>query len=319
LEAAVDAWLEDEDALLEAHMTDAPATVIRGGVPSIPNYSAPQHRRTDAPTHVSTKITTGPSGGFGLATTEDTTPATAFDLDIATKLFTACQRFLGASHDRLRKSKPTAWAEHIRLLRTTDGYTEAEIRRGLTWFTENIKDKFTPHAYNGEAFRKKFPAILEKANKGLIGIEISEAAAKLIQFLHVRNWPATAQAQLPAAVQVSFTAYREWLAARNATTARLIEEYATVPHNIKTAPLRELVNFGEHLKNCMPSSNNMMLEWFHHILRRYAAWPDWSGDLQPLLFHSGAAEFQRMGREWAQRWCAHPGRWDAFCARMEIE
>ena len=272
-----------------------------------------EHKVTEITAKITKKKT--PSGtpegcvGFGLTVPDDTN-TTEFDHEMTTILEKAI-RTLPARHTGITQTRPSTWASHIHAIHTKDNYTEEEIRRAMAWYTAHIGEEFVPRAYSGASFRKKFPAILDRAEAGLDGIEIGPVAVGIIEHLEIRAWPPACQKELPAAVQVSVTAYHDWVAARNTYTARLAT--SAVPAD------KRLLSFGQHLRDVMPPSNYFVRAWFEEIRKHVAGWAGWSGNLQPLLFHPGAKDFQRMGRAWAQAYCAKPEVWDMFCAAMGNE
>lgn len=250
-----------------------------------------------------------PMGGedcFGLAKTIEGN-ATEFDRTIAAMLESAV-RTLPARQTGIAQARPSTWADHIRLLRNQDGYTEEDIKKTTAWYAAHIGNDFVPEAYSGTAFRRKFATLLHRAEHDLFTVTVGPAASEIVARLHAEEWPPVCRAQLVATTQICLTSYKKWIIARN----NYLDNGAA-----KETP--KLYSFGRHLQSVMPPPSYFVQAWLETVRKRVVGWKEWEGDLRPFLFKPGAKEFVRMGRTWAENYCGDAAVWDAFCRKIDTE
>jgi len=253
-------------------------------------------------------------GGFGMV--ENTTKASQFDIDIATKLFHAIKK-LPPRTTKVGRAKPAAWAKHIRLLRTIDEVDETTIEKVMDWYTHHIGEEFVPEAYAGESFRKKFAAIERQYGRDLkSAIEVSPEAATLAERLATLAWPMGSGESVPAATQACLTAYTTWVRKQIAFVNKLRR------NDLKDCYGKErqrLLRLGDHLVYVMPPPAHFVRLWMEHVNGQVHGWDDWSGELGPLVFKPEASRWRNMGRGWANDYAHDPDRWDRFCEVMQSE
>lgn len=259
----------------------------------------------------------GGDNDFGMMPTEET-DVTPFDKDAAT-ILEKITRKMPPRVTGITQAKPSAWANHFRLLRTKDKISEADILRILNWYADHVGEEFIPIAYSGAAFRKKFHAIERQARRDISMVKISKDAAEIGKRLLVLTWPASCNGNIVAAVQTCLTAYEGWLLDRDNFTGKL--RSGALACKIKKAEQSRLRNLGDHLIRAMPAPSHFIQSWMMDVNRRVLGWKDWSGDLTPLLFGAATKRFRAMGRSWAKDFAQDPDRWDRFqeTMRKEIE
>jgi hypothetical protein len=255
--------------------------------------------------------------GFGMAPPKNTSPATKFDIDTATRLLEGVRHHLGAAHAICRRARISSWANHIRLLRTTDKVSERRIERVLGWYVAHMGEEFIPEAYAGESFRKKFFAI-EKAHGRDIttAVQVGPEAAVVAGRLAGMGWPKGSAEAVPAATQACFTAYEQWLADRTTFMDRLRRDDLVDDYGGERGRLLKL---GEHLTRAMPPPSHFVQEWMTDVNERVRGWDEWGGELAPFIFKPDTKRFRAMGRGMAKDFCHDADRWDRFCEVMKKE
>ncbi len=251
---------------------------------------------------------------FGLIPNTSGT-ASKFDMDCAIILLEACQRYLGASHKYLKRVKPSVWADHFRLLREVDEVGEPEVVKVLEWYNANMGGEFTPQAYSGESFRRKFIAISHQAKRDIVAtVEVGEDAARIAARLQGLGWPKGSGEAVGAAVQVGLTAYLAWVHRRTAFTEKLRKD--DIVDDLGRERMR-LHGLGTHIARAMPSPSHFIREWMENVHKHVSGWDAWSGDLGSMAFKPTRKRFRKMGRAWAQSFANDPDRWDRFCEVMD--
>ncbi len=255
-------------------------------------------------------------GGFGLVTPEDTN-TTDFDKEIATILEQAVRTYKKPRKTGVTNARPSTWANHIRLLRTRDAIPEIDIRQVMEWYVAHMGEEYVPEVYSGEAFRRKFAAIESRVGRDLVGnVVVGQDAQGIAMRLTAIGWPAGCREHIPAATQVCLAAYTEWFVKRDAFITKLSQDNFTFD---RVAEWARHLKLGRHLQQTMPSATHFVQQWMEGVYARVKGWDGWNGDFTPLLFHSGAKKFRRMGRAWAEKYANDPDRWDRFCEVMQDE
>jgi len=252
--------------------------------------------------------------GFGLGNTppeDETYNNTNFDEEMAATLEEAVRGYNMPRRTGITRAKPSTWPAQFYLLRTRDEVPEDDIRRVLKWYTTNIGEPFVPEAFSGTAFRKKFATIEERCNRDtMFEIEIGEDAKKLAARLTPMGWPRGAAADLPGAIQMSLTAYENWLAARNTFIKRLHQGRVTIDPKM----LKPFISLAKHLTNLTEPPTFFIRKWFEWVHRKVVTWQDWDGGFTPFVFRPTSKRFRAIGRGWLHNYCRDIDRWDKFNA-----
>lgn len=253
---------------------------------------------------------------FGMVATSNG-KATEADLAVATRILEIAQGHLGTSHILLKRARPTAWADHIRLLREQDGVAEHRIDRVLGWYATHVGEEFVPEAYAGESFRKKFFAIERQMERDVVATtEPGQHAKQIASRLAGMGWPKGAGTAVPAAAQACLDAYGAWVAGLATTIDKLRRDDLAEDYG---AERLRLLKFAQHLTRTMPSPDHFTERWLRVVHERVKGWDDWGGDLGPFIFKPRAKRFRAMGRGWAEAYCGDPERWDRFVEVMQRE
>lgn len=211
--------------------------------------------------------------------------------------------FLAIKDEGFRTSKASmkAWANEFRMLR---GFVKKKrIKKVLDWYCENINQDYVPHAFSAGGFRKKFIAI-EKAMERAIGVQVlvSDEAQRIADRLAIMKWPKGSKAQVPACCELTLTFFKEF----KKRLQDYIIEGTFKPKSVNRAAYR----FAGHLNETMPSSQHFTEMWLRACLAEVEGWEDWSGDLTKMACKYKAKRFLQIGREWADKFCSDPSRWD---------
>lgn len=249
------------------------------------------------------------AGGFGLVEPSGI-PPTDFDVGIATELLDAARRHLGPAHKYVRRAKLSSWADHVRLLRTTDKVDERRISRVMDWYRKAIGGEFVPQVFSGEAFRQKFDRLEAAAKRDILNTAtVGPEATKVATRLQALGWPKGSAEAIPAACQACWDAYAAWLA-----------EVATYTAHLQQSPQaadKRLHRLAVHIGRKLPAPAHFVEQWMRAVNARVQAWDGWSGELAPYIFKPEAKRFQAMGRGWATEYCNDPDRWDKFIEAMQ--
>jgi hypothetical protein len=248
---------------------------------------------------------------------------TEFDKHAAAHLEKAVRK-LPPRKTGITNAKPTLWARHILLLRTKDNIGEQEIKRTLKWYCQHIGEEYVPEAFSGEAFRKKYPAIVRQCEKAnMEPIKISQEARELVKDLSTLSWPAPALESLPAAIQMSLTAFDKWYWDLISYSKKLTADYeAWIKNNLppgrkKTAPGN--IRFVEWLVSTVPGRIHFIRGWFIELNRITVNWFQWNGDLTKFAFRIENKRFQKIGEQWAIEFTGNADRWTEFYNAMMTE
>ena len=245
------------------------------------------------------------SEGFGIIPTAKAT-TTEFDTATATKLLATCRRYLGTSHQSVRRARVSTWAMHIARLRVLDTIGEDRISTVLAWYDKTIGSEFVPEVYSAASFRKKFAALERAYQRDTASIVITDVANTIATRLLPLHWPKGSADMVPAVVQVSLTNYCKYLEDCKAFVAGLGVG----------VPMRKL---GEYLLRTMPPPNHFVESWLRAAHGRVSTWDDWGGQLMPYAFKPTAKRFCGMGRGWAEAYTGDPDRWGEFNGAMRNE
>jgi len=258
------------------------------------------------------------SVGFGLMEfAESKGDTTEFDTGTATKLLATCRRHLGASHPNVRRAKIDKWADHIRLLRTTDATKEDTIKQVAAWYCKNIGKDFVPEVFSGKSFRAKFPALERAYRRDVVAsVDAGPEAIAIAISLATLGWPKGSVKAVPAVVQSSLDAYTHHTAQCHAFVDKLRRDDLSKDYgNERTRLLR----LGEHLLLIIPPPAHFIRGWMHEVNRQVSNWDEWGGALAPYAFKPTSHRFHNIGRRWAESYCNDPDRWDRFNEVMTYE
>lgn len=206
----------------------------------------------------------------------------------------------------VRKSTPRCspisiakWSVQFALLRNTDGIPQGQIGEVLDWYVDHIGEHRIPMALSAKAFRAKFPYI-ELAKKiwdqRNPSVQISQTAREIADRLGRRYWPKGSKGQLPVVCQQSLDNYKAFA-----------QRVRKRPESRNGSAVEA---FFRHIRAKLTDPAGFVENWFNAVHGSIARWEHWSGDLFSYVFRPEHKLFQRMGRDWAQKYCARPYVWD---------
>lgn len=258
-----------------------------------------------------------PSGGggggasFGLKEEHDTS-TTDFDRHMAAKLKDAVKT-QPARTTGITQARPSAWANHIRLLRTKDGHPEKDIATVMTWYAEHIGEEFVPQAYSGGSFRKKFPAMLWQAERHEEEtVVVGGGATKIAARFKGVGLGGNAD-KLPGAIQITYNRYVVWRTDLAVFVERIAEGDLVGEYDEKTRKRR--LRIGRALMQRLPAAGAYTIGWAERTVKRLQGWDEWSGDFGPLLFSATGKEAKQMCRSALVAHCGEKvgvAQWDQF-------
>ena len=210
------------------------------------------------------------------------------------------------------KARPSTWGRHIQLLHTKDKISQETIKTVLQWYCAHIADEFTPHAYSGEAFRKKFDKIEDQMKRifstTLENIIPSPQATRIAEQVSGMGWPKGSEKTLSRACQACLSAYQEWWRGVHLFLIRLEQE--------KNKNDETFLRFGRYLESCAADPAYFIMKWMGWVNYKVQNWKDWDGGFSSFLFRPESKQFKTMGRGWANDFAGDFDLWDRFCETM---
>ena len=219
----------------------------------------------------STKVAGG-GGGFGL-TGDPGEPkhpkaTTAADRDLAKQLLTATKGLPQRKTGIGANTNLTKWATDIKRLRTQDGYSQDQIDATMGWYCANIGGKYTPRAYSGDAFRRKFPQLLVAATDAQAKDVPPSPAALAIAAKHSSSKLGAAADTLPGAVQRVLDTYGRW----RSGWCKYLQELEVRDHKL-WSKARWLVDSAK-----LPLRDTYAGRWCKDAVQSALRWEGWRGD-----------------------------------------
>ena len=217
-----------------------------------------------------------------------------FDKEAASQLAQILRK-----ENKLRAVNISKWAKEFEILRKT--FTEQGIKKVLNWFSENIKDEYTPRVSSAQTFRRKFSALSKAAARttpiGVSEVSLNDEDKRFIKTLDL-SWPGNEKHQIPAYVHESFTQIYIFMQALKTLYAksRLLSVEKTKSRKdgtVSSADWRE-TNTLKYLIETIPSPSQILHIWLSAV--HYCAWnyPNWNGNIMSQSFKYKSARFQQM-------------------------
>lgn len=233
-----------------------------------------------------------------------------FDLKRAQLLKAAIQKHLKA----IKPVSTELWAKEFSKLRLIDKISKKEIRETLDWYILNFNKDYIPQAYSASGFRKKYLKIRQAMQRaGDVPVPLSEETILIVNSLLSLTWRNCSKKELAETVQLSLTAYTDFLELRKQGAHSI----ACGEHKLPGNKLRQFVGFHAQLEYTFHRPTTFVLAWMRHVNDIIESWEDWSGNLKSMAFSVSSKQFQRMGRTWAQDYCADPERWDFYLEALQ--
>jgi len=214
-----------------------------------------------------------------------------FDKTIATKIRDAIRK-----KKIRRKASIKQWANHIKLLRTSDNQSESAIEELLEWWIKNIEDQYTPVIQSAKSFREKFDQLIsarERKTPSTANVKVSDKANKLAQDLLQLNWPKGSNKQVAAVVELTIARY---------------EQFRTKLRDVEPSTPK-LARFRKELLEQLPGQLHFARQWMYKAHRQIEGWEDWSGDLSKFTFTEDSNTFNAMCCDVATNYCNDADRW----------
>lgn len=198
-----------------------------------------------------------------------------------------------------------AWANQFRILREELSQDLQRVDKVLTWFCENIGKEYTPEAFCGETFRKKFDRMEKAMARTAPSVVVSDKALQVCELVRHRHWPKGSASQLPAVAQASLDNLSRLHQGLHALAVPINGDYRWVPYAEAA------------LSNLQLSSVDLVAQWLLAVSGRIANWETWSGDLRYFTFSRSHKDFQARGREWMDAYCGNPNVWDKLMEAID--
>ena len=200
-----------------------------------------------------------------------------------------------------RKPDLRKWSAEFRTLRQSG----TDARPVLKWYCAHIGEQFVPDVRSASGFRKRFFA-LERAMKNAPDAPKIKIDDEVKEFVDERlsdvEWPKGSYHKLYAAVQESWDAHSELMAAAETHVASWKDKPEQDWPDTVTLAMDMLADHGE--------SYTFMLHWFDWIHRRVRSWSDWNGSFRQFVFKPDHKRFTAIMLESAERHTGDGTVWD---------